>query len=240
MTQSWSGSPTARGFAGLPVCHDHELPRADATSSPRRGLFRAPLDRREFAAGRPPSRPRFRREAPSRYSGDGSSMCQVLGEDGFNFQCNLCDSEVVYSMTEILLRGLSIASVDSTTGDIFKSPSSVAVGMKTELAEYLIQRSAQSLNELSGALDIRTLTLITKEQEAKIKKLEENLKVQEAKMKKLENEFRFVLSFEKEACCHSVTAVSGGHKGLWHRELKVTSRMMPPYSSKIGVEAQMP
>ncbi|KAL5213436.1 hypothetical protein ABZP36_024283 [Zizania latifolia] len=65
----------------------------------------------------------------------------TTGEDGFNFQCNLCDSEVVHSMTEILLRGLAIASVDSTTGDIFKSPSSVAVGMKTELAEYLIQRS---------------------------------------------------------------------------------------------------
>lgn len=49
---------------------------------------------------------------------------------------------------------------------------------------------AQSLNELSGALDVRSLTLITKEQEAKIKKLELDLKAQEAKMKKLENEFR--------------------------------------------------
>ncbi|KAK3154581.1 hypothetical protein QOZ80_2BG0192450 [Eleusine coracana subsp. coracana] len=49
---------------------------------------------------------------------------------------------------------------------------------------------AQSLNELSGALDVRSLTLIIKEQEAKIKKLEGDIKTQEAKMKKLENEVR--------------------------------------------------
>jgi homogentisate solanesyltransferase len=46
------------------------------------------------------------------------------------------------------------------------------------------------LNELSGALDARTLTLVTKEQESKINKLEKDLKAQETKMKKLENEFR--------------------------------------------------
>uniref|UniRef100_A0A0D3F7C7 Uncharacterized protein n=1 Tax=Oryza barthii TaxID=65489 RepID=A0A0D3F7C7_9ORYZ len=49
---------------------------------------------------------------------------------------------------------------------------------------------AQSLNELSGALDNRTLTLTAKEQEAKIKKLEQDLKVQETKLKKLESEFK--------------------------------------------------
>ena len=49
---------------------------------------------------------------------------------------------------------------------------------------------AQSLNEMSGALDARSLTLILKEQEAKIKKLERDIKTQDAKMKRLENEFR--------------------------------------------------
>lgn len=49
---------------------------------------------------------------------------------------------------------------------------------------------AQSLNEMSGALDVRSLTLILKEQEAKIKILERDIKTQEAKMKRLENEFR--------------------------------------------------
>ena len=49
---------------------------------------------------------------------------------------------------------------------------------------------AQSLNEMSGALDVRSLTLIIKEQEAKIKKLERDIKTQDAKMKRLENEFR--------------------------------------------------
>ncbi|XP_006647484.1 uncharacterized protein LOC102701141 [Oryza brachyantha] len=71
----------------------------------------------------------------------------TVGEDSLNLQCNLCDSEVVHSMTEILLRGLATASVDSTTGDIFKNPSSVAVGMKAELAEYLIQRSTMLVGE---------------------------------------------------------------------------------------------
>uniref|UniRef100_A0A0D9VI39 TRAF-type domain-containing protein n=1 Tax=Leersia perrieri TaxID=77586 RepID=A0A0D9VI39_9ORYZ len=69
------------------------------------------------------------------------------GEDGLNFHCNLCDSEVVHSMTKILLCGLATASVDSTTGDIFKSPSAVAVAMKSELAEYLIQRSMMLVRE---------------------------------------------------------------------------------------------
>ncbi|KAK3158409.1 hypothetical protein QOZ80_2AG0136810 [Eleusine coracana subsp. coracana] len=66
---------------------------------------------------------------------------------------------------------------------------------------------AQSLNELSGALDVRSLTLVIKEQEAKIKKLEGDIKTQEAKMKKLENEN--VMLFLTTTCCGSVTKVSG-------------------------------
>lgn len=75
-----------------------------------------------------------------------SLMC-TTEEDGLKFQCNLYDSEVVNSMSELLLCGLATASVDSTTGDIFKSPSSVAVGIKTEIAEYLIQISETLVRE---------------------------------------------------------------------------------------------
>ncbi|KAM3242129.1 hypothetical protein ACQJBY_054681 [Aegilops geniculata] len=62
-------------------------------------------------------------------------------DKGLNFQCNLSDIEVVHSMTQLLLHALATASVDSTTGDMFKSPASVAIGMKTELSGYMIQRS---------------------------------------------------------------------------------------------------
>ncbi|CAM0945316.1 unnamed protein product [Alopecurus aequalis] len=62
-------------------------------------------------------------------------------DEGLHFQCNLCDTEVVHSMTQLLLPALATASVDSTTGDIFKSPSSVAAGVRTELEGYMIQRS---------------------------------------------------------------------------------------------------
>jgi len=61
-------------------------------------------------------------------------------EDGCS-RCDLCDTKVIHSMTELLLRGLAAASVDSTTGDIFKSASSVAVAVKTELENYLLVRN---------------------------------------------------------------------------------------------------
>jgi homogentisate solanesyltransferase len=47
---------------------------------------------------------------------------------------------------------------------------------------------SQALDEMSGALDLRTLTLLLKEQEAKSKKLENLLKEQDSKIKKLERE----------------------------------------------------
>ncbi|KAL6634709.1 hypothetical protein ACP70R_027380 [Stipagrostis hirtigluma subsp. patula] len=68
-------------------------------------------------------------------------------EDGCKFRCELCDTEVVHSMAELLIRGLATASVDSTTGDIFKSPSSVAVGVKTELEQYLLLRTETLVTE---------------------------------------------------------------------------------------------
>jgi homogentisate solanesyltransferase len=55
---------------------------------------------------------------------------------------------------------------------------------------FLILLQAQSLNELSEALEIRSLTLTIKEQESRIKKLEHDIKMQDAKMKKLENDIK--------------------------------------------------
>ena len=65
----------------------------------------------------------------------------AVEEDGYSSRCDLCDTEVVHSMAELLLRGLATASVDSTTGDIFKSASSVVAAVKTELENYLLVRT---------------------------------------------------------------------------------------------------
>lgn len=40
------------------------------------------------------------------------------------------------------------------------------------------------------------------------------------------------LSLENAACCHTVTAVSGGHMGLLHIDRYVTSLVCPPYCSE--------
>jgi homogentisate solanesyltransferase len=80
----------------------------------------------------------------------GIAMNKLKGtamEDGYNFQCEQCDIEVVQSMTELLLRGLATASVDSTTGDMFKSASSVAVCVKAEMEGYLFRRTEMLVRE---------------------------------------------------------------------------------------------
>lgn len=71
----------------------------------------------------------------------------VVEEDGYSSRCDLCDTEVIHSMAELLLRGLATASVDSTTGDIFKSTSSVAASVKTELENYLLVRTESLVRE---------------------------------------------------------------------------------------------
>jgi homogentisate solanesyltransferase len=53
-------------------------------------------------------------------------------------------------MTELLLRGLATASVDSTTGDIFKSASSVAVAVRAELESCLLVRTEALVRESVG------------------------------------------------------------------------------------------
>ncbi|CAL5057240.1 unnamed protein product [Urochloa decumbens] len=78
----------------------------------------------------------------------------TVEEDGYNSRCDLCDTEVIHSMIELLLRGLATASVDSTTGDIFKSASSVAVAVKAELENYLLVRTEALVQEsVSGHED---------------------------------------------------------------------------------------
>ncbi|XP_066327886.1 uncharacterized protein [Miscanthus floridulus] len=78
----------------------------------------------------------------------------AVEEDGYSSRCDLCDTEVVHSMAELLLRGLATASVDSTTGDIFKSASSVVAAVKTELENYLLVRTESLIREfVDGAQD---------------------------------------------------------------------------------------
>ncbi|WVZ74689.1 hypothetical protein U9M48_022844 [Paspalum notatum var. saurae] len=74
-------------------------------------------------------------------------LMSMVEEDGYSSRCDLCDTKVVYSMTELLLRGLATASVDSTTGDMFKSASSVAATVKTELENYLLVRTESLVRE---------------------------------------------------------------------------------------------
>ncbi|KAE8689971.1 hypothetical protein F3Y22_tig00110930pilonHSYRG00084 [Hibiscus syriacus] len=62
-------------------------------------------------------------------------------EGGPTFYCHLCDAEVVYNTARAFLPGLATACVDNTTGDIFKSPASVAAEIRKEMVEYLMQRS---------------------------------------------------------------------------------------------------
>lgn len=71
-------------------------------------------------------------------------------EDDCSSRCDLCDTEVICSMTELLLRGLATASVDSTTGDIFKSASSVAVAVRAELESCLLVRTEALVRESVG------------------------------------------------------------------------------------------
>ncbi|KAK4755261.1 hypothetical protein SAY87_009018 [Trapa incisa] len=57
------------------------------------------------------------------------------------FSCGFSDTGVVHKIAQVLLQGLATACVDSMTGDIFRTATSVAVDIRKELVEYLIQRS---------------------------------------------------------------------------------------------------
>ncbi|KAK9697348.1 hypothetical protein RND81_08G031800 [Saponaria officinalis] len=62
-------------------------------------------------------------------------------DEGEKFHCDLCDKEMVHKIALILLEGLSTACVDNTTGDIFRSPGTVAAEIRKEMLEYLNNRT---------------------------------------------------------------------------------------------------
>ncbi|CAN6887421.1 hypothetical protein Bca4012_074502 [Brassica carinata] len=62
-------------------------------------------------------------------------------EAGPSFHCHLYDTQLVHKISLTFLPGLATACVDNTTGDIFKTPGSVAADVKQEMIEYLNHRS---------------------------------------------------------------------------------------------------
>ncbi|RZB48905.1 hypothetical protein D0Y65_052077 [Glycine soja] len=61
--------------------------------------------------------------------------------------CDLCDTEVVHKLAQMFLPGLASACVDNTSGDLFKTPGSVAVDLRKEMIEYVTQRSESFVAE---------------------------------------------------------------------------------------------
>ncbi|KAK3019399.1 hypothetical protein RJ639_004649 [Escallonia herrerae] len=57
------------------------------------------------------------------------------------YYCDLFNTEVAHKIAQVLLLGLASACVDNTTGDLFKSPASVAVDVRREMVDYLTQKS---------------------------------------------------------------------------------------------------
>ncbi|VFQ74756.1 unnamed protein product [Cuscuta campestris] len=66
---------------------------------------------------------------------------EEVKEEGPMFPCNLYDAEMVHKIAQEFLTGLASACVDNTTGGIFKSPASVALDVRREMVDYLVQRS---------------------------------------------------------------------------------------------------
>ncbi|GFP79861.1 tnf receptor-associated factor family protein ddb_g0290931 [Phtheirospermum japonicum] len=78
-------------------------------------------------------------------------------EAGPLFHCDLYDADIVHKIADEFLLGLASACVDNTTGGLFRTPASVAVGIRREMIEYLVQRSetfvAESIVLDDGAAD---------------------------------------------------------------------------------------
>ncbi|CAN6818983.1 unnamed protein product [Brassica oleracea] len=72
---------------------------------------------------------------------------------GPSFHCHLYDTELVHKISQTLLPGLATACVDNTTGDIFRSPGSVAADIRKEMIEYLTNRSQTFVAEHIVASD---------------------------------------------------------------------------------------
>jgi homogentisate solanesyltransferase len=79
----------------------------------------------------------------------------MIEKEGYapTFKCDLADTEIVHKIAQVFLPGLATACVN-TTGDVFRSPASVAVDMRKEMVDYLTQRSETFVAEsviLEGA-----------------------------------------------------------------------------------------
>ncbi|XP_009593740.1 uncharacterized protein [Nicotiana tomentosiformis] len=91
---------------------------------------------------------------------EGDSTLEEVKEEGPLFSCNLFDAEMVRKVAQEFLTGLASACVDNTTGGLFKSPASVAVDVRREMVDYLIQRSETFVAE-SVVLDGGTETVVS-------------------------------------------------------------------------------
>lgn len=79
------------------------------------------------------------------------------GKDGGpSFHCDLYDTELVHKIAQVFIPGLATACVDNTSGDIFRTPASVAADVRKEMVEYVTQRSENFVAEaviLEGGQD---------------------------------------------------------------------------------------
>ncbi|PRQ56037.1 putative homogentisate solanesyltransferase [Rosa chinensis] len=79
------------------------------------------------------------------------------GKDGGpSFHCKLYSKELVHKIAQVFIPGLATACVDNTSGDIFKTPASVAADVRKEMVEYITQRSENFVAEsviLEGGQD---------------------------------------------------------------------------------------
>lgn len=80
-------------------------------------------------------------EPPPTDGGIERDKLEEAKEGGPMHHCNLFDTEVTFRIAEAFLPGLASACVDNTTGGLFRTPGSVAVGMRKEMVDSLIQRS---------------------------------------------------------------------------------------------------
>ncbi|XP_044959843.1 uncharacterized protein LOC123410988 [Hordeum vulgare subsp. vulgare] len=72
-------------------------------------------------------------------------------DEGELLRCPFCDSEAVYKLAQFLLPGLAAVCVDGTTGDLFRSPSDVAVDLRKEMVDSITQRSETFIAETEAA-----------------------------------------------------------------------------------------
>ncbi|XP_006853878.2 uncharacterized protein LOC18443631 [Amborella trichopoda] len=63
------------------------------------------------------------------------------------FLCDHFDAELVHKIAQLLLPGLASACVDTTMGDLFRTPSSVAIETRKEMVDFLTQKSEAHIAE---------------------------------------------------------------------------------------------